>query len=161
MAVSKANRKKREQSGPSAFNNVRNQIAYCGLWCGSCSVGNGTANDRAQACLKTIKDYGIDEGGPKGVDYNELLRGLTAISSMKPCVGCLKGGGKTNCEIRACAKAKHVAECAECGNEKTCIHADFIQHMRSGALRVGMKVKTTRGSSPKQLNAWRTEFEEA
>ena len=28
-----------------ALENVKNQIGYCGIWCGSCIVGNGTLRE--------------------------------------------------------------------------------------------------------------------
>ena len=137
---------------------MEGQVGYCGLWCGSCLVGNGALNELAQKCGKAITDYGVNEWGPKEIVYDELLKGLAAIGSMEPCRGCLKGGGRTNCEIRACARGKGVADCVECGKQGSCENSRIIQHMRSGALDVGMKVKVTAGDRRRQIQAWNAEL---
>jgi hypothetical protein len=142
------------KGGPAAFENVKNQLAYCGLWCGSCSVGNGTVNELSRMCAKTITDYGVNEWGPKEVDYEVVLRDLAVIGTMEPCHGCLKGGGRTNCEIRACAVEKGLAECVDCADKDSCPNGKIVHHMRSGALRVGMKVKDKAGDSSKILADW-------
>jgi len=145
---------KRSDVKSPAFENVKNQLAYCGLWCGSCLVGNGKLNELAVACRKGITDYGVDHWGPKDIDYDGLLNGLAAIGSMKPCKGCLKGGGRTDCEIRACARGRKVVECVSCTTKRTCSNSKLIGHMRSGALRVGMNVKDKPGDRSKTLRKW-------
>jgi len=154
MAKSKRMSRGKDNDGLSAFNNVKNQLGYCGLWCGSCSVGNGTANVQAGRCMKTLTDYGVKEWGPKGVDYDALLHGLELLSSMEPCKGCLKGGGNSECPARACAIEKGVSECYECKSKKTCKNAHYIDHMRKGARRVGMKVKDEAGDPKKVMAGW-------
>ena len=150
---------KRVHSRSSAFRNVKDQIGYCGLWCGSCLVGNGTLNELAQKCGKAISDYGVNEWGPKEIDCNGLLKGLAAVGSMEPCVGCLKGGGRTNCEIRACARGKGIADCVECSKQRSCENSKIVQHMRSGARGVGMKVKEAAGDRSRQIERWMVEIE--
>ena len=157
MAQSRKKPQGRGKAESPAFKNVKNQLAYCGLWCGSCLVGNGTANDLARDCRKALTDYGIDDWGPKGVDYPKLLEGLSVLSSMEPCVGCLRGGGKTDCQVRACAKEKGVIECAECTSRKTCKNVSFIEHMRKGGAGVGMRVKATKGDRSKVISDWMSE----
>jgi hypothetical protein len=158
MARSRRGSVDRSKSKSAAFENVKNQLAYCGLWCGSCSFGNGTVNELARKCAKTITDYGANEWGPKEVDYEVMLKGLSIISKMEPCRGCLKGGGRTNCEIRSCASKKGVTECVECGSKEACKNTKLIHHMRSGALRVGMKVKDKAGDRAKALDRWTAEI---
>jgi len=160
MARSRKGAANQPKSKSPAFENVKNQLAYCGLWCGSCSVGNGTVNELALKCAKTITDYGVHEWGPKEADYEALLKGLSTISSMEPCRGCLKGEGRTNCEIRACATEKRITECVGCESRKACQNSKLIHHMRSGALRVGMKVKDKAGDSAKILDKWISEIDE-
>jgi hypothetical protein len=150
-----------ENDKPSAFENVSDQIGYCGLWCGSCLVGNGRLNDLAKGCAKAITDYGVNDWGPKDIDYSTLLKGLGVISSMKPCAGCVKGGGRTNCEIRACAKGKGLQGCVECGRMEKCKNSKIIRHMRSGAQGVGMKVREKTGNRSRQIGAWTAELKRA
>lgn len=124
-------------------------------------VGNGTVSELAQRCMKAITDYGIDDWGPKEVDYDGLLKGLDIIGSMNPCSGCMKGGGRTNCEIRDCARGKGLRECADCGKLEECKNSKIIQHMRSGALGVGMKVKEKAGNRSRFLKNWTAEVRTA
>ena len=161
MAKTRSGSRRRSKGKPEAFDNVKGQLAYCGLWCGSCLVGNGTVNELSRKCAKAITDYGLPEWGPKGVDYDAMLRGLSTISTMKPCPGCLKGGGRTNCEIRACAISKGLAECVDCETQKACKNKKIIHIMRSGALRVGMKVKDEKRGRSKVLKDWIAEIEGA
>lgn len=159
MAKKSARSTKGSKTKPSAFENVKDQLAYCGLWCGSCSVGNGTVNDFAGRCAKVMTDYGIHEWGPRDVDYDIMLSGLAKVCASQPCPGCLKGGGRTNCEIRACAIGKGYAECVDCPSGDACPNSKLILHMRSGARRVGMKVKDESGSRSKILKDWISEME--
>ena len=154
MARSRTASGNRSKGKSIAFENVKDQLAYCGLWCGSCSVGNGTVNEQSRKCAKTITDYGVNEWGPKEVDYEVLLKGLAVISKMEPCHGCLKGGGRTNCEIRACALEKGLAECIDCAEKDSCPNDRIVHIMRSGALKVGMKVKDKAGDRSKVLEDW-------
>ncbi|HEX9908979.1 MAG TPA: DUF3795 domain-containing protein [Thermoplasmata archaeon] len=141
-----------------AFENVKGQIGYCGLWCGSCLVGNGTLNQLARECGKAVSDYGVNDWGPKSVDYDALMKGLSTIASMDPCPGCLKGGGRTGCEMRGCAKTKGLVECVDCGTKEACENRKILQHMRSGALGVGMKVKNQTGGRSKLIRTWTAEL---
>ena len=143
-----------------AFGNVRDQLAYCGLWCGSCSVGNGLVNELARRCAESITDYGVHEWGTKEVDYEGLLKGLATLSKMDPCRGCIEGGGRTDCEIRACATGKGIAECSDCGLGKGCPNIRLIGAMRSGAKGVGMKVKATAGDREAVLRKWISEMDD-
>jgi hypothetical protein len=157
--MSRVSHRKRDEGDPkpSAFENVRSQIGYCGLWCGSCSIGNGSLNDLARGCSKTITDYGVHEWGPKEIEFEGLLKGLAGIRSMRPCAGCLQGGGREDCVIRACAIARGVAECVDCDVQASCKNMNIILHMRTGAKRVGMKVKDKGGSRTAKVKAWESE----
>lgn len=144
--VPSVKRKKGEiLSKTPAFDKVKGQIAYCGLWCGSCAYGNGTINDLAGRLERLIKDYGIEGWGPKEIDYKALHKSLISIKKSAPCPGCLNGGGKEDCEIRACAKEKRLRECVECTVGEDCENSKFLNHMRVGASRVGMVVKRGKG----------------
>jgi thiol-disulfide isomerase/thioredoxin len=46
-----------------AFENVKNQIGYCGIWCGSCIVGNGTLKELSKKYAFILEGYGIDKWG--------------------------------------------------------------------------------------------------
>lgn len=159
MPRTKRSSGKQAKERSTAFENVKDQLGYCGLWCGSCLVGNGTLNELSRKCSKAISDYGVNEWGPKDIDYGGTLKGLDAISLMEPCCGCLKGGGRTNCEIRACAVKNNLKECVDCGMHGGCQNTAIIMHMREGASRVGMKVKSKRGDQTKIVEKWVAELE--
>jgi len=46
-----------------AFENVKNQIGYCAIWCGSCIVGNGTLKELSKKYAFILEGYGIDKWG--------------------------------------------------------------------------------------------------
>ena len=86
-------------------------IAYCGLVCSNCPTFLATQNDDDIAREKTARYYSEKFG------FN-----------LKPeeinCDGCLSEGGKLigycqSCEIRKCARAKSIDNCAAC-EEQPC-----------------------------------------
>jgi hypothetical protein len=143
-----------------AFENVKNQIGYCGLWCGSCIVGNGVLKELTKKYEHLISGYGIDEWGAKDFDGEEFMKGLASIQTLPTCQGCLKGGGNETCKIRPCASSKGIATCNECGEQTTCKNIEPLQKVREGALRVGMIVKTDKDkATQKQLiKKWTAEI---
>jgi hypothetical protein len=125
-----------------AFENVRRQIGFCGLWCGSCIVGNGTLRELTRRYRELLAVYSLQEWGPQDFDYNELLKGLESIESIPLCSGCLRGGGRENCEMRACAESKRITGCYTCREIGVCKHLEPLNHMRSGAIKAGLFVTT-------------------
>jgi len=53
-----------------SFENVRNQIGFCGIWCGSCVVGNGALRDLSRRCEHIIGGYGVDKWGAEDQGFN-------------------------------------------------------------------------------------------
>jgi hypothetical protein len=141
-----------EQS--EAYEKVKGQIGYCGIWCGSCVVGNGVLKQLTWDYNKIIKDYGLKEWAPKDFDFKEFIKGLTTIQSMPCCEGCLKGGGRDNCEIKACAKSKGLNDCSECRDIKSCPNIKILEHMRTGVQRAGLFVKRKKEKRPILLRKW-------
>jgi hypothetical protein len=144
------------QTGP--YENVKNQIGYCGLWCGSCIVGNGTLKELTQRYERLITGYGVDEWGAKGFDSKEFMKGLASIQNIPVCRGCLKGGGNEECRIRPCAVRKKMSDCCECGQAKTCENSAAVERVRSGALAVGMLIKTSKGGRKQLMEEWNAEI---
>ncbi len=143
-----------------AFETVRNQIGRCGIWCGSCVVGNGTLKELAKRCEHIIGGYGVDEWGARNFDGKEFMKGLTSIQTLPVCQGCLKGGGNDECKIRPCASSKKLSDCMECSETKTCKSRESLQKVRTGALRVGMLAKTEHEKTDNQelVTKWTTEI---
>jgi len=136
-----------------AFENVKNQIGYCAIWCGSCVVGNGTLKELTKRYEHIIGGYGVDKWGAEdqGFDGREFMKTLQSIQNMPICRGCLKGGGATDCKIRACASSKKLADCTECKEFMTCENREALRKVRTGALKAGMLVKTDKDKADQQL----------
>jgi hypothetical protein len=141
-----------------AFENVKEQVGFCGIWCGSCVVGNGTLSQLTKRYKELLDRYGVQEWGPKDFDYPEFTKGLESIQGTPLCPGCLKGGGRDNCEMRTCALSKGLDECSKCGTLTTCEHTAILQHMHSGALAAGLFVKTEEGDKQELINTWTAEL---
>ena len=142
-----------------AFENVKNQIGFCGIWCGSCVAGNGTLRELTKRYDRLIKDYGLEQWAPKNLDFKEFAKGLESIQIMPLCEGCLKGGGRPNCEIRTCAQKKNVEDCSQCSQQKTCKNLEILKTMRTGALSANLMVKVENVDRQKLVEKWTAELE--
>jgi hypothetical protein len=141
-----------------SFQNVKDQIGFCGVWCGSCVVGNGALRELTKRYEQVIKAYGLEEWGPKEFDFREFRKGLTSIQNMPLCQGCRKGDGKPNCEFRACALSKGIEECSDCDQATVCMYSEALKKMREGAFRAGLDVKTDKIDSRKLIERWTAEL---
>jgi len=143
-----------------AFESVKNQIGYCGLWCGSCIVGNGTLKELTKRYEHLIGGYGVDEWGAKNFDGKEFMKGLASIQTLPVCQGCLKGGGNDKCKIRPCASSRKISDCTECNEQATCKNLEALKKVHIGALRVGMMVKTGNDKADRQqlIKKWIAEI---
>ena len=140
------------------FENVKNQIGYCGIWCGSCVVGNGTLRELTRRYEEIVENYGLEGWAPDELDYKEFSRGLSSIQSMPPCQGCLKGGGNPDCPMRTCAVSRSLTDCNVCNQPEACMNREGIEGMRTGALGAGLMVKTGKGDGRELIEAWTEEL---
>lgn len=143
---------------PESFEKVEDQIGFCGIWCGSCIVGNGALRELTKEYEQIIKAYGLEEWGPKDFDFKEFMKGLGSIKAMPLCQGCLKGDGRPNCEIRICASNRKINDCCECDQQAACKNLGILQKMRTGAQRAGLLVKTENVDRRKLIEKWITEL---
>jgi len=141
-----------------AFENVKNQIGYCGIWCGSCIVGNGTLRELTRRYEELIKLYDLEDWAPKDFNFKEFKMGLTSLQNIPHCQGCLKDGGRTNCEMRECASAKNLSDCSECEESMECLHHEILQIMQTGANRAGLFVKTENIDRNGLLEKWNVDI---
>lgn len=137
-----------------SFNNVKTQIGYCGIWCGSCVVGNGILSYLAARYKKLIDAYDLPQWGPKDIDYALFKKALSSIQELAPCVGCIRGGGRDQCEMRVCAVDRRLMACSECRDEKKCDHRRILTYMRSGAIKAGLFVITKKADKRKLIKNW-------
>jgi len=140
------------------FENVKDQIGFCGIWCGSCVVGNGILRELTKRYEEIIKNYGLESWAPKDFNFKEFLKGLTSIEAMPLCQGCLKSGGRDNCEMKACASSKKTADCSECDQPDACKNREMLEKMRTGALSAGLMVKTENVDRQKLIKKWTVEL---
>ena len=133
----------------SAYNYVKDQVGCCGIWCGSCVIGNGTLKELTHRYRKVIRDYDLEHWAPKTFDFKEFLKGLKTIEANPLCVGCRKGGGWDACPMKGCVRQKAITDCAECSDQTACPHSAVLNRMRTGSARAGLFVKTRKGSHKK------------
>lgn len=96
------------------FQNVKDQIGFCGIWCGSCAAGNGAVLELTRRYEQVVKNYNLEKWAPKGFNFKEFANGLTCIQTMSLCPGCKKNGGPPACRIRNCASEKGLIDCSQC-----------------------------------------------
>ncbi len=140
------------------FDNVRNQIGYCGIWCGSCVAGNGALRELTRRYEAIVRGYGLEGWASKDFSFEEFMKGLASIQSMPLCEGCLKGDGDPDCRIRACASEKKIDECSECEETSACTNIDKLEKMRTGALDAGLLVKTENVDRKELIRKWTSEL---
>lgn len=138
----------------AAFENVRGQIGCCGIWCGSCAVGNGSLKRLTAKYEEVVESHGLKHWAPNDLDYKEFVRALGAVRRVASCAGCRKGGGRDDCELRSCCGTKGVSDCLECSERSNCDHHDLLEHMRSGARAAGLFVKEPMAPNEALLRDW-------
>jgi len=124
-------------------------------------VGNGTLKEMTKRYAHLIGGYGVDKWGAEdqGFDGQEFMGSLQSIQNIPLCRGCLEGGGATSCKIRACASSKKLADCTECKEFMVCENREALRKVRTGALEVGMVVKTDKDKADQQLTMrWTAEL---
>ncbi len=111
------------------FENVKNQIGFCGIWCGSCLGGNGAVQELTRKYEQTIKrsQMALEKWAPKEFDFNEFMKGLACIKAMSLCPGCKRGGGNPVCEIRNCALEKNMTNCSQCNGLAECRNFESLE----------------------------------
>ena len=110
---------------------VKNQVGPCGITCGSCDLGNGTAAETAKKTIELINSIGIKEWAPvtpggAELDWEATEKTLGWMTKYAYCAGCERGGGPPDCAIRACAKEKGYGLCNECGGLAGCTKFDWL-----------------------------------
>ncbi|MGB2768918.1 MAG: DUF3795 domain-containing protein [Candidatus Zixiibacteriota bacterium] len=141
-----------------SFENVKDQIGFCGVWCGSCVAGNGVLRELTRRYEDIIERYDLKEWGPKEFDFKEFMKGLRSIQEMPLWAGCLKGDGRPNWEMRACASCKRINDCSQCDQPSDCKNSEALQKMREGARDAGLLVKTEDVDRRRLIIKWTREL---
>lgn len=139
---------------PEAFDRVKTQVGACGIWCGSCAVGNGSLRELSRRFEEVLESHGVGEWAPPELDCSSFTQGLAVIRDIASCPGCRNYGGREDCEMRTCTAGRGLSECAECGEQASCPHAEILRHMRTGARDAGLFVKTENVDAQELLPEW-------
>jgi len=143
------------------YRNVKEQIGYCGLWCGSCAVGNGAISQLSKQLKQMVTSYGVKSWGPKDINYDDLITGLSILESKIGCKGCRKGGGNETCKIRECAQNKRVTDCFQCQERTVCEHKEELENMWEGASKVKMYFKTEDVEKQQLIEKWEDQLKKS
>lgn len=139
---------------PAAYENVRSQIGCCGIWCGSCAVGNGTMRELTIRLEEVLRSHGLKHWAPEDLDYAGLERALAVVRRVATCTGCRKGGGRDDCEMRICCGERGTNDCLACAEVRSCRHAEILETMRSGARAADLLVKEADVPDAPLLEEW-------
>ena len=137
-----------------AYKNVKEQIGYCGLWCGSCAVGNGAISQLSKQLKQMVTSYGVKSWGPEDINYDDLITALSTLESKIDCKGCRKGGGNETCKIRECAQVKKGTDCFQCQDRAACEHKEELENMWEGATEAKMLFKTEDADKQRLIKKW-------
>lgn len=123
--------------------NVKNQIGFCGIWCGNCLGGNGAIQEFTRKYEQVIKrsQSALEKYAPKEFRFNELVKGLGCVQTMQLCPGCRKGGGNSACEVRICALGKSVTSCNQCDALVECRNFESLEENHPRIKEELMKIK--------------------
>ena len=142
------------------FDSVKDQIGFCGIWCGSCVAGNGALIELTKRYKEIIEKYSLKDWAPKDFDFKEFMKGLTSIQTISLCPGCLKDGGRPDCEMRSCARSQNIDDCSQCDQSAECENSEELQKMRDGALGAGLFVKMKNVDRQELIEKWTNEIKE-
>jgi hypothetical protein len=135
-----------------AFENVKDQIGFCGIYCGSCAAGNGAIIELTKKYEELVKHYQPEKWAPKDFDFKEFAKGLASIQTMSTCPGCRKGGGNSACAIRICALKRGTEDCGECTELIPCRNYEELERTNPKAKENLMKIRGK--DRPKLIEQW-------
>jgi hypothetical protein len=109
--------------------------AYCGLYCGDCIPSNSRLFELIDELLELSSSLCLEKYAgllagvrPTFADYAVFERVLSELSELRCSDPCRKGGGRSDCPIRLCARGKGFEGCWECDIRLEC---ELLQPMRN------------------------------
>jgi hypothetical protein len=138
------------------FEDVKNQIGFCGIWCGSCAAGNGAIHELARRFEELVNNYELEKCVPKEFNFKEFMKGLACTQATPLCPGCQKGGGPSTCKIRICALGKGILDCGECDELIECKNFEQLEKTHP---KIKQDLMETRGKNrPELIERWMGEL---
>jgi hypothetical protein len=128
----------------------RDLIAYCGIYCGDCFIGQGKVADLARDLRKELRKYRVDKMAETFAetpffavfkDYPQCYDVLGALVRLRCHKGCREGGGPPFCKIRKCCLKKGIEGCWECEEFESCRELDFLKAHGDAPLKNLRKLK--------------------
>ncbi len=113
-------------------NPIQDQFGPCGILCGSCPLGSGTAAESASQTRKHIYDCQIPAWshlvpGGEAIDWAAVDRALDWMTIYARCAGCHSGGGPPDCTIRICARERGYELCNSCPDLEGCTKFEWLR----------------------------------
>ena len=140
------------------FDNVKNQIGFCGIWCGSCLGGSGAVQELTRKYEQIVKhsQRTLEKWAPKEFDYNATMKSLASIKAMPLCTGRKKGGGDPSCKVRTCASKRNMANCSECNELMKCKN---FEDLEKGYPKIKKKLTKIKNANQKEITKkWMSEL---
>jgi hypothetical protein len=129
------------------------QVTYCGLYCGLCTMRNRIPK-QAAALRDTMRNEDWEEWGVEVPNFKEFWALLNGLVELEPDRSCRSGKcGSPFCGIRNCAREKGVEVCPFC-DEYPCSHILGLAEGYVTMLADGKRMKE------KGLDVWIAEQEE-
>ncbi len=114
----------------------KDKIAYCGIYCGECFIGQGKVADLARDLRKEMRAYRLDKMAKSFSDvpffaafkgYSQCYAVLGALVKLRCNKTCRNDGGPPFCKMRKCCRKKGIDGCWECEEFETCPELDFVK----------------------------------
>ena len=105
------------------------EVAYCGLHCGSCFSHEGRVADLARDLRKALRDCRFERTAEtlgqisffkEFNNYSTCYQVLGAMVKLRCGKTCRSGGGNPRCRIKQCSLRKGYSGCWECAEFKDC-----------------------------------------
>ena len=133
-----------------------NEVAFCGLYCGTCVIRQGRLAHFAGQLLKSMKsaDFtkladGLPSIHPELMsDFkksNTAIDVLTAMLHLDCTKSCRDGGGSSACKIRQCCQGKAIAGCWMCDHTDHCETLAWLEPVNKDAHLKNIKLIQTKG----------------
>jgi hypothetical protein len=101
--------------------------AYCGLYCRDCIPSNTELFRAVRGLMELSSRLHLDKyaelkamSNDSFRDFPVFFRMLSDITALQCPSPCRLGGGKEDCPIRECARARHYEGCWECPGHGEC-----------------------------------------